>query len=185
MLDNVDLDLLLRARLWVARLGESDVHGWWRTNGILGEDGAFVVPRVLPKTHPTARARIAFAVARHGCDERHPDPKVLHLFRLTPEVEDRLDALLVERLGDEAFWGGLMPKLESIKAGADTGAVLAESAVVTDGDLQRAREAAVGPDARSLRLEAQSADEAVRRLAAGFIRSQPKALAVPYIELGA
>ncbi|NJM41253.1 MAG: hypothetical protein HC853_11045, partial [Anaerolineae bacterium] len=43
-------------------------------------------------------ARIAFAVARHSCDERHPDPKVLHLFRLTPEVEDRLDALLVERL---------------------------------------------------------------------------------------
>lgn len=182
MLDNVDLDLLLRARLWVARLGESDVHGWWRTNGILGEDGAYVGPRVLPKTHPTGRARIAFAVARHSCDERHPDPKVLHLFRLTPEIEDRLDALLVERLGDATFWGGLMPRLEAIKRGADTESVLKESGVVAEAHLLTARNAALGPDARSLRLEAPSADEAIRRLAAGFIRSQPKALAVPYLE---
>ena len=74
---SIDLLQLLEARLWIARLGESDVHRWWRSDGILGPDGAFVGPRVFPKTHPTGRSRIAFAVARHACDQRHPDPKVL------------------------------------------------------------------------------------------------------------
>ena len=53
-----DLDLLLRARLFVARMGERDVLKWWATDGILGPDGAFVGPRSLPKTHGTAEARI-------------------------------------------------------------------------------------------------------------------------------
>jgi hypothetical protein len=66
LMPQLDLQPLLEARLWVARLGESDVHKWWRTDGILGSDGAFVGPRVLPRTHPTARARIAFAVAAHA-----------------------------------------------------------------------------------------------------------------------
>src|ERR1051325_8698553 len=114
-----DVARLLEARLWVARLGEGDVFRWWRTDGVLGPDGAFVGPRVLPMTHPTARARIAFAVARHACDERYPDAKARHLFRLYPEVEDRLDALLVERLGDREYWAGVMSKLEAVGAMSD------------------------------------------------------------------
>jgi hypothetical protein len=173
---------LLTARLWVARLGESDVNRWWRTDGILGPDGAFVGPRVLPKTHPTARARIAFAVARHACDDRYPDPKAYHLFRLDSETEDRLDALLVEKLDDTDFWTAMMEKLEAVTAADSVEELLQANGIITTADLELARQAALGPGERSVPMrEGASAEETVRHLAAGFIRSQPGELAVPYI----
>src|SRR5712692_8552377 len=85
------IEWLLLARLWIARIGETDGQGWWRTSAMLGSEGAFVGPRVLPITHATARARIVFAVAAHACAERYPDPKAAHLFRLDARTEDRLD----------------------------------------------------------------------------------------------
>jgi hypothetical protein len=184
MLANLDLDLLLRARLWVARLGESDVNGWWRTDGILGPhpDGAFVGPRVLPRTHATARARIAFATAAHACSLRHPDPKALHLFRLTPEAEDLFDGLLAARLADASFWGDVMPRIEAVRKGANAATVLSESGVVTAADIQAVSQTKIGADGRSLPIAASDPDAQLRLLAAGFTRSQPGILAVPYLE---
>lgn len=177
-----DVLALLRARLWIARLGESDVNRWWRTDGILGPDGAFVGPRVLPKTHPTARARIAFAVARHACSERHPDPDAKSLFRLDPSIEDRLDALLVEMLADTDFWGDAMSQLESLEAGADTASVLTDAGIVTDEDVGAVFRLALGPDNRSIAITpAPDAPATIRSLAAGFVRSSPDCLAVPYL----
>ena len=37
-----NLDLLFRARLFIARMGEQDMLKCWATDGILGQDGAFV-----------------------------------------------------------------------------------------------------------------------------------------------
>lgn len=177
------IDSLLRARLFVARLGESDVMRWWRSDGILGPDGAFVGPRVLPKTHPTGRARIAFAVARHACDERYPDPDAHHLFRLDPETEDRLDALLVEKLGDHEWWSVMMETLEAIGEGADVKAMLLEHDVVKPDDVRAAEKATPGPQERSLPLRAgKNIEQTVTRLTAGFVRSKSGALAVPYVQ---
>lgn len=179
---SVDLDLLLRARLFVARLGERDVQSWWATDGILGPDGAYVGPRVLPKTHGTARARIAFAVANHACLERHPDSSVHHLFRLDPEIEDRLDAFLVERLGAFDWWAETLGQLEKIERGTDAAAVLRDAGICSLEDLTYASDLKLGPDGRSLPVEVSSGWECtVRRLAAGFCRSGPGALAVPYL----
>lgn len=179
---SIDVNQLLEARLWVARLGESDVKRWWRTDGILGKDGAFVGPRVLPKTHGTGRARIAFAVAGHACDERHPDPKAQHLFRLDPETEDRLDAHLVECLDKFDFWSAILERLESLEQDADIKTILKVAGVVMDEDLAYVQELALGPDARSLPLvTGETPEETVRRLAAGFARSQAGELAVPFI----
>ena len=178
----VDVAHLLDARLWVARLGEADVLRWWRTDGILGADGAFVGPRVLPITHPTARARIAFAVARHACDERYRDPKAWHLFRLSPDLEDRLDALLVERLGDRRYWSGVMGKLEGVVASADPAEVLLANAIVGQDDLATARKADLGAGQRSLPIRVGATlNETIRRLAAGFVRSSPGNLVVPFV----
>ena len=180
-LDSIDIRRLLEARLWVARLGESDVKGWWRTDGMLGSDGAYVGPRVLPITHPTARARIVFAVAAHACGERHPDTKAMHLFRLTPEIEDRLDALLVERLGEQDFWNGLMTRLEAITKESDPAETLKTGGLVSVEDLAYVNKQQLGPAERSVPISADSPAEIVGRLTAGFVRSKPGTLAVPYL----
>jgi hypothetical protein len=176
------LDGLLTARLYVARLGESDMNRWWRSDGILGSDGAFVGPRVLPKTHGNGRARIAFAVARYACQERHPDPVAQHLFRLDPETEDRLDAYLVESLDAFGWWATILAQLEKIKKDADPAAVLFDVGIVSAADLTYVRTLDLGPDGRSLPVApGATPDETFRRLAAGFARSRPGDLAVPYL----
>jgi hypothetical protein len=137
---------------------------------------------VLPKTHGTGRARIAFAVARHACQERYPDVEALHLFRLDPETEDRLDAHLVERLAAFDWWAEIMACLEKVDKGADPAAALLESGTVTEADLAYIRSLELGPDKRSLPVASgRDAEETLRRLAAGFARSRPKELAVPYL----
>lgn len=181
-LSNVDLSQLLITRLWIARLGEGDVQAWWRTSGILGPDGAFVGPRVLPMTHPTARARIVFAVAAHSCGERYPDLDARHLFRLDPEIEDRLDALLIAKLEDTNFWKGLINKLEAVNVSTDPTTLLTDVGVITDMDSKYVERLRLGPDSRSVPIApAGSPDETVRRLAVGFLRSSKGELTVPYL----
>lgn len=178
----IDPEKLLVARLWVARLGEGDVQGWWRTSGLLGSDGAFVGPRVLPMTHPTGRARIVFAVAAHACAERYPNPQAHHLFRLDSETEDRLDALLVAKLEDAAFWKEVIERLEAVKATEDPTAVLTTAGVINDDDARYVQRLKLGPDGRSVPVApASSADETLRRLAGGFVRSSKGELTVPYL----
>lgn len=41
----IDLDLLLKLRLTVARFGEMDLAKWWNTKGQLGRVGALALPR--------------------------------------------------------------------------------------------------------------------------------------------
>ncbi len=174
---------LLEARLFVARLGESDVLGWWRADGVLGQDGAFIGPRVLPMTHATARTRIVFAVAAHACCERHPDPQAQHLFRLDPATEDQLDALLVERLGDHEYWQKIMSRLEAIESEAKSDTVLLEANIITERDLKAVGKIGLGPAGRSLPIKNGAVtEETIRLLAAGFTRSEPKGLVVPYLE---
>jgi hypothetical protein len=184
-MDRAQVIKLLEASLVVARLGERDVHGWWATDGLLGEDGAFVGPRVLPKTHPTARARIVFAVAAHACIERHPDRGARSLFRLGPETMDRLDALLVDRLAQHEWWGSWMDRLQAVNKATPIGEVLADLGIVTKTELTTASRLSLGPDARSLPLP-KPADpaSAIRLMAAGFIRSKPGELAVPCLPAG-
>lgn len=178
----LDMVRLLEARLWIARLGESDVCSWWRTDGVLGSDGAFVGPRVLPATHPTARARIVFLVAAHTCRQRYPDPKAMHLFNLDPDTEDRFDALLVERLGDREFWGEMMTRLEALSTSSAPAQVLLESGVIGKEDLKHIKQRDLGPGGRSLAVtRGATLEDTVRRLTAGFTRSERGTLVVPYL----
>jgi hypothetical protein len=178
----VHIDRLLLARLWIARLGESDVQGWWRTSSLLGAEGAFVGPRVLPLTHGAARARIVFAVAAHACTERYPDPKASHLFRLDARTEDGVDGLLVRKLEDRAFWQTTLKALEGVTPQVGPKDALLKAGIITEEDVRYASQLKLGPDGRSLPVAvARSADETVRRLAAGFLRSSKGELAVPYL----
>ena len=182
---NTSLQQLLEARLWVARLGENDVNRWWRTDGILGPDGAYVGPRVLPKTHPTARARIAFAVARHACDDRYPEKAVRHLFRLDPETEDRFDAMLMDKLEDFEFWGEVVERLEAVSGETDVRSALTAAGIATKQDLKLVEGSELGPAGRSLEVPlGDDFYENIRRLAGGFVHSNPGELTVPYIRNG-
>ena len=177
-----DLKLLLKARLVIGRLGERDRLNWWATDGILGEDGDFVGPRVLPRTHRTARARILTAVARHACDQRHPDPGVYHLYRLDPHIEDRLDAFLVDSLDHFEYWESLYAGIAVISAEREIAEQLVEQAVCQETETQDASNYSVGPDARSVHVpRGDSTEESIRNLVSGFIHSRPNQLTVPYL----
>ena len=174
---------VLVARLYIARLGESDVQGWWQTEGVLGSDGAYVGRRVLPLTHPTARVRMVLAVARHACGDRHPDPNARHLFNLGPAAEDVVDAMLAKRLSDETFWSKLLPCLEALERLADVRQVLTASRVVREEDLHLVQALPFGPGGRSLPIPVgQDPNETVRRLTAGFARSTHRKLIVPFLK---
>lgn len=173
---------VLVARLYIARLGEADVQGWWQTDGVLGSDGAYVGRRVLPLTHATARARVVLAVARHACGERHPDPSARHLFSLGPTAEDMVDALLAQRLSDQAFWSELLPHLEALDRHADLRQVLTASGIVREEDLKVIEPLPLGPGGRSLPTPSGSdTDETLWRLTAGFVRSTHRNLVVPFL----
>ena len=176
---------VLVARLCIARLGEADVQGWWQTDGVLGSDGAYVGRRVLPLTHATARARVVLAVARHACGERHPAPTARHLFSLGPRAEDVLDALLAQRLSDQAFWSELLPRLEALDRHAEPRQVLTASGIVRQEDLKLIEALSLGPGGRSLPTPfGNDIGDAVRRLTAGFVRSTHRNLVVPILRDG-
>lgn len=180
--NEAELQQLLVSRLWVARLGEGDVLGWWRTEGILGSDGAFVGPRVLAKTHRSGRARIAFAVAQYACRERYKDEGAIHLFRLDPWTEDALDTYIHERLADRDFWSKLFEPLEKVEGSVEPSTVLLEHHVVGNDAVASVKAEPLGPDGRSLRLpRAESRAEALRFMAAGFTRGAAGELVVPFV----
>ena len=183
---SAEIEHLVKARLWVARLGETDLYGWWGSDGVLGEDGGFVGPRVLPLTHGTGRARVSTAVARFACDERHPDRSARHLFRLDAAIEEQVDGFLSERLGDLTYWNDLLAKLEAVAHGADIAATLRDAGSAREPDLTYARSREIGPGGRSVIVEPGAAlSETVSRLAAAFVLSRPGELVVPYLQVGA
>ena len=108
----------------------------------------------------------------------------MHLFRLSPEVEDRLDQLLVDLLGDADFWMPLMKGLEAVTKESETASVLREAGVVIDTDLSYVARLPLGPAERSLPISASTSEDIVSRLAAGFARSASGKLAVPFLSRG-
>jgi hypothetical protein len=88
---HLNLDLVLKLRLAVARVGEMDIAKWWNTQGQLGELGAAALRRGFPHTHRFAQARAAFALAAHRCAEVVP-PACVSLWRLPEATEEEFEA---------------------------------------------------------------------------------------------
>jgi hypothetical protein len=101
---------------------------------------------------------------------------------LDPITEDRFDALLVEKLDQRKWWGETAAGLEAIDEEADIGGTLTEAGLVTSADLKTVANLELGPAGRSLPIPArQDAEERIRLLTAGFVRSAVGELAVPYL----
>lgn len=90
--ESINLELLLKLRLVVARFGEMDVARWWNTRGQLGRLGTAALRRGFPRTHHFAQARSVFAVAAHRCSEVFDPPHSVTLWRLSESIEEDFDA---------------------------------------------------------------------------------------------
>jgi len=69
----------VRLVLGVARLGETDLRGWWRTHG-LNATGRYVLAGAFPRTWQAAALEISIASAARTQDRLLGRSSALHLF---------------------------------------------------------------------------------------------------------
>ena len=179
---NIDLDLLLRLRLTVARFGEMDCARWWNTQGILGQYGALALGRGFPKTHYFAQARVAFAVATQRCKEIYSHPNAHTLWDLPPEVEDRFQEKWHEWLVEADQWAPVFKKLEDI-SGLELLDLLSQQELINPGQAKSAKKLRRSAEGRSVPISGGASldDDALTMLAAGFFRGETGKPAIPYL----
>jgi hypothetical protein len=178
---DIDLELLMKLRLVVARFGEMDGAQWWNSKGQLGRRGATVLRRGFPRTHRFAQARSVFALAAHRCDEIFSLGGHVTLWRLPAVVEDEFDARWEHWLDQPERWLPFFADVD-VLTGGDLGAHLRSFGLVDDGHVATAARLRRSAEGRAVALPAAFAgtDDDIRLLALGFGRGEPRALAVPY-----
>jgi hypothetical protein len=146
--------------------------------------GEMALGRGFPKSHPLARARAVFSVAAHRCHEVFDPPQGITLWKLPPEVEDQFGGAWAEWLDDISPWADFLGKVNE-QHHADLLEVLASLSLIDDSTLEQAKKLKRAPDGRSVPLpgENEVTDETIALLAAGFHRSDPGKLAIPYARL--
>jgi hypothetical protein len=183
--NSLDIDLLLKLRLVVARFGEMDLAKWWNTKGQLGRLGTSALRRGFPRTHRFAQARSVFAVAAHRCAEVFDPPGCVTLWRLPEAIEEEFDARWEHWLDNASDWSLFFEKLEGMQ-GSDLTAILRAFEVVSDRDLDAYAKLRRSAEGRAVPLPGTFSgnDADVSLLALGFARGEPGALAVPYARRG-
>ncbi|MEU5880840.1 BrxE family protein [Spirillospora sp. NPDC047279] len=177
----IDLDLLFRLRVVVARFGEMDSAKWWNTKGQLGRYGAAALRRGLPRTHWFAQARSVFAVAAHRCDEVFNPPGCVTLWRLPEAIEEDFEARWEHWLDNARDWSAFFGRIEQTDE-TDLARLLHGLRLVDDKDLDTLTRLRRSAEGRTVALPGvfSGTNEDVRLLALGFARGEPGALTVPY-----
>ncbi|MER3409676.1 MAG: BrxE family protein [Thermoleophilia bacterium] len=106
-----ETEAVVRLVLGVARLGESDLFGWWRSRG-LGEAGRYVLGGWLPRTWQRAALEGDVLSAAAGHEEVFARRDALHLFSDELAAKTLALAWLRERKG-EGDADGLLAELRS------------------------------------------------------------------------
>jgi hypothetical protein len=181
-LNTIDLDLLLKLRLTVARFGEMDVAKWWNTKGQLGPLGAAALRRGFPRTHRFAQARSVFAVAAHRCSEVFDPPKSVTLWRLPEQLEEEFHARWEHWLDHASDWNPFFESLEKV-AGADLAEALGTRDLVNDGDVAAFSRLKRSAEGRAVPLPGifEGSNQDIKLLALAFGRGEVGSLAVPYV----
>ncbi|CAN5120858.1 hypothetical protein BH20ACT3_BH20ACT3_10920 [soil metagenome] len=171
----------IRLVLGVARLGERDLFGWWRSHG-LSTTGGYVLPGILRRTWHCAALELDVASAAR----RHQDilcrPSALHLFS---------DQLPYRRLAAGWLAGQKLSRetgelIETLRRW--TPDVAAEELRAWAGDVPADAEP-VGDGLRLGRVDAADLDDPARlddlaaQLAAGYLASDDRRLRIPYVDL--
>lgn len=95
------LTTIVRLRLLIAFLGEKKQHGWWDTS-FLDSTGRRFLETTFPRTAFEAALRCASEAARLVHDAQIGRVGAFHLFRLTVEAEDAIEAQIGKQL--EPAW---------------------------------------------------------------------------------
>lgn len=179
------LDLLLKLRLVVARIGEMDIAKWWNTRGQLGPLGTATLRRGFPRTHRFAQARSVFAVAAHRCAELFDPPNTVTLWRLPESIEEAFDARWEHWLDHASDWEAFFASLARIQS-SDLSEALAARDLIGDGDVAAFTRLKRSAEGRAVPLPGtfEGSNQDIRLLALGFGRSQSAMLAVPHMRRG-
>lgn len=177
----MNLELLLKLRLVVARFGEMDIGKWWNTKGQLGRLGAAALHRGLPRTHHFAQGRAVFAVATHRCREVFNPPGCVTLWWLPEAIEEEFDTRWEHWLDHATEWRPFFQNLEDLR-GTDLVSTLRAFEVVTDRDIESLSRVRRSADAPAVPLPSvfSASDADLALLALGFARAEIGILAVPY-----
>jgi hypothetical protein len=181
----IGLDLLLKLRVVVARIGEMDRARWWNTTGQLGPLGSAAVSRGLPRTHYFAQARSVFAVAGDRCDQVFNPPGSVTLWRLPEATEEQFDARWEHWLDNAGAWDVFFQAVAQLDT-TDLAAALRSFDFVNATDVAAVEGLSVSAEGRAVPLPGwyNGTTEDVTLLALGFARGRPGFLAVPYARRG-
>jgi hypothetical protein len=164
----------------VARLGEADLAGWWRSHG-LDAVGEYVLPDLFPRTAVIAGAELAvLSAAKRHADALPDRDDVVHLFGEPLPAFAAALALLAELKtgGDQAFIDELRG-WASRDAGHEALAGLTGTPPPSEriGSILR-----LGKLTADALADPEVAEAAARALAAAYVGQGPD-LAVPYYDL--
>ncbi|MBS0339217.1 MAG: BrxE family protein [Proteobacteria bacterium] len=179
----LDLELLFKLRLVVARFGEMDLAKWWNTRGQLGRLGTATLRRGFPRTHRFAQARSVFAVAAHRCTEVFNPPGCFSLWHLPEDVEEAFDVRWEQWVDNAAEWDSFFEELASL-SGSDLTGHLQAFGLVQEPDLMAFSKLRRSAEGRAVPVPGafSGSDSDVALLALGFGRGEPGALSVPYVQ---
>lgn len=163
-----------------------DRAGWWNTTEMLGRRGAIVVQRGLPRTHRFAQARVVFAVARARSEELFDAPGSVTLWRLPAEVEDQFEDRWQTWISDPDSWNPFFDELATAEP-SDLLSELASHDLISPEQTEAVQALRRSAEGRAVQLTGQRVldDELVTLLAAGFVKGEPRAPAIPYAKLAA
>jgi hypothetical protein len=171
----------IRLVLGVARLGERDLFGWWRSHG-LSATGSYVLPGIVRRTWPYAALELDVACAARRHHDLLARRSALHLFsdqlpyrRLaTGWLAERKLAHDVDDLVEELRrW---TPEVAAHELAAWTGEVPADAERLGDG-------LRLGHIGHAALDDAATLEELARALAAGYLASDGRQLRIPYVDL--
>jgi hypothetical protein len=175
-----ELDLILKLRLAVARLGETDRNAWWNSY-LLSRTGQISLGMMFPRTTRIAQARSAFLVARERCQSVLGQVDCSTLWNLSAEIEEQLDQRLDRLTSKPEEWQLFFEQIANLpQAGvAETldvlGLVDPSSAEVPAPEITGQSASVQLPGKHPLDLDA------IRLLALAFQLGKHNQLVVPFI----
>jgi hypothetical protein len=93
---SLDMPLLFRFRLAIARLGEHDLFHWWESNA-LSDEGRYALGRLFRHTSFWTAIHLAMEAARARHEAVVPPDARVTLFNLGDEIEPLFDAWVLRR----------------------------------------------------------------------------------------